>query len=188
MDGIPRENAAHRRNPPLIDDSLSRGRVDLILTPAEMRRLIAILVMLGLGSSEAVAAPRNSWNKIRYRGGTVHVRVDPWDWNTTLTVRPDSIVLLFSPRTTLKIKPSQVRSISYGEEAHRRVENIVALGVLIGPLALFGLFHVSRDQLAGIVYDTEDGKSGAVLLETPFALTILQALKEVTGKPIEVKP
>jgi hypothetical protein len=146
------------------------------------------MVALALAWSDAIAAPRNSWNKIRYAGGTVQVRVDPWDWNTTLTIKPDEIVLAFSPRPTIRIKPSQVRSISYGQEAHRRVENIVALGVLVGPLALFGLFHVSRDQLAGIVYDTEDGNSGAVLLETPFALTILQALKEVTGKPIEVKP
>ena len=153
-----------------------------------MRRIIAVMVALTLAWGEAVAAPRNSWNKIRYRGGTVKVRVDPWDWNTTLTVTPDLIVLVFSPRTTVRIKPSQVRSISYGEEAHRRVENIVALGVLVGPFALFGLLHVSKDQLVGIVYDTDDGKSGAVLLETPFAWAILKALKEATGKPIDVKP
>ena len=93
-----------------------------------MRRIIAVMVALTLAWGEAVAAPRNSWNKIRYRGGTVKVRVDPWDWNTALTVTPDFIVLVFSPRTTVRIKPSQVRSISYGEEAHRR-RDIVALGV-----------------------------------------------------------
>ena len=146
------------------------------------------MVALALAWSEAAAAPRNSWNKIRYAGGTVQARVDPWDWNTTITVNPDQIVVVFSPRQAIRIKPSQVRSLSYGQEAHRRVENIVALGVLVGPFALFGLLHVSKDQLAGIVYDTEDGKSGAVLLESPFALPILKALKEVTGKPIEVKP
>lgn len=153
-----------------------------------MRRIVAVMVALALASSEVAAAPRNSWNKIRYRGGTVQVRVDPWDWNTTLTVKPDIVVLVFSPHTTVQIKPSQVRSISYGQEAHRRVEDIVALGVLVGPFALFGLLHVSKDQLVGIVYDTEDGKEGAVLLETPLAMTILKALKEVTGKPIDVKP
>jgi hypothetical protein len=153
-----------------------------------MRRIVAVMVALALASSEAVAAPRNSWNKIRYRGGTVQARVDPWDWNTTLTVKPDLIVLVFSPHTTVRIKPSEVRSISYGQEAHRRVEDIVALGVLVGPFALFGLLHVSKDQLVGIVYDTEDGKQGAVLLETPLALTILKALKEATGKAIDVKP
>jgi hypothetical protein len=62
------------------------------------------------------------------------------------------------------------------------------LGVLVGPFALFGLLHVSKDQLVGIVYDTDDGKEGAVLLETPLAMTILKALKEVSGKPIDVKP
>jgi hypothetical protein len=154
-----------------------------------MRRMIAMMVAMALAWTQAVVAagPRNSWNKIRYRGGTVQVKLDPWDWNTTLTVKPDEIVLMFTPRTTIRIKPSQVRSISYGQEAHRRVENIVALGVLIGPLALFGLLHVSKDQLVGIVYDTEDGKSGAVLLESPFYWGILRA-KEATGKPVEVKP
>jgi hypothetical protein len=154
-----------------------------------MRQVIAVMIGLALVWTEGAAAPpRNSWNKIRYRGGTVQVKLDPWDWNTALTVKPDEIVVVFSPGKTIRIKPSQVRSISYGQEAHRRVENIVALGVLIGPLALFGLLHVSKDQLVGIVYDTEDGKSGAVLLETPSYWGILQALKEVTGKPIDVKP
>ncbi len=97
-------------------------------------------------------------------------------------------MLTFSPKATVRIKPSQVRSISYGQEAHRRVENVVALGVLVGPFALFGLLHVSRDQLVGIVYDTDDGKRGAVLLESPFAMAILAALKNVTGKPIDVAP
>jgi hypothetical protein len=153
-----------------------------------MRRIVAVILVLALASGEAAAAPRNSWNKIRYRGGTVQAHVDPWDWNTTLTVKPDIIVLVFSPHTSVRIKPSQVHSISYGQEAHRRVEDIVALGVLVGPFALFGLLHVSKDQLVGIVYDTDDGKEGAVLLETPLALTILKALREVTGKSIDVKP
>jgi len=151
-----------------------------------MRRAVAILILVSC--VQAYAAPRTSWNKIRYHGGTVQVRVDPWDWNTAISVNPDAIVLTFSPKATVRIKPSQVRSISYGQEAHRRVENVVALGVLVGPFALFGLLHVSRDQLVGIVYDTDDGKRGAVLLESPFAMAILAALKNVTGKPIDVAP
>ncbi len=150
-----------------------------------MRRAVAVLTVLAFSWVQASAAPRTSWNKIRYHGGTIQVKVDPWDWNTALTVNPDAIVLTFSPKATVRIKPSQVRSISYGQEAHRRVENVVALGVLVGPFALFGLLHVSRDQLVGIVYDTDDGKRGAVLLESPAALAILAALKDATGKPIE---
>ena len=153
-----------------------------------MRRAVAASLILCLACVQAAAAPRNSWNKIRYRGGTVAAKVDSWDWNTTLTVKPDDITLLFAPRTTIHIKPSQVDSISYGQEAHKRVGDIVALSLVLGPLALFGLLNHSKDNLIGIVYDTDDGKRAAVLLETPSYWEILHVLKPVTGKPVEVTP
>jgi len=153
-----------------------------------MRRTVAVCVLLTLSWVQAAGAPRNSWNKIRYRGGTVAAKVDDWDWNATLTVKPDEIVVVFAPRTTVRIKPSQVDSISYGEEAHRRVGDIVALSIVLGPFALFGLLHHSRDHLVGIVYHTDDGKRGAILLETPVYWGILQALKAATGKPVDISP
>jgi hypothetical protein len=151
-----------------------------------MRRILAACVILSL--SVQAAPPRNSWNKIRYRGGTVAAKVDSWDWNTTLTVNSDDITVFFAPRTTLHIKPSQVDSISYGQEAHRRVGDIVALSLVLGPLALFGLMRHPQDNLVGIVYHTEDGKRGAILLETNFYWAILKALKAATGKPVDMTP
>jgi hypothetical protein len=153
-----------------------------------MRRIVATCVLLSFSWSQAAGATRNSWNKIRYRGGTIAAKVDDWDWNTTLTVKPDEIVLFFTPRTTLRLKPSQVDSISYGQEAHRRVGDIVALSLVLGPLALFGLLNHSKDNLVGIVYHTDDGKRGAILLETPSYWAILQVLKTATGKPVDVTP
>lgn len=153
-----------------------------------MHRAVAVCVILALAAVQADAAPRNSWNKIRYRGGTVAARVDSWDWNTTLTVKPDEIVVFFAPRTTLRLKPTQVDSISYGQEAHRRVGDIVALSIVLGPLALFGLLRHNTDHLVGIVYHTDDGKQAAILLESPFYWSILEALKTSTGKPVDLKP
>jgi hypothetical protein len=155
-----------------------------------MRRAVAAFVILSLSWAQAAGAPRrnNVWNKIRYRGGTVSVRVDDWDWNTTLTVKPDEIVVLFSPHTTVRIKPSQVESISYGQEARKRVEDIVALSLVLGPLALFGLLRHPTDNLVGIVYHTDDGKRGAILLETNFYWAILKALKAATGKTVDMTP
>jgi hypothetical protein len=153
-----------------------------------MRRVAAACVILSVSFAQAAPRQANSWNKIRYRGGTVSAKVDSWDWNTTLTVKPDDIVILFAPRTTLHIKPSQVDSISYGQEAHRRVGDIVALSLVLGPLALFGLLRHPTDNLVGIVYHTDDGTRGAILLETPFYWGILQALKAATGKPVDVTP
>ena len=137
---------------------------------------------------QAPAAPPISWNKIRYRGGSVQARIDSWDWNTTLTVKPDEIVVFFAPRTTLRFKPSQVESISYGREAHRRVNEIVPLGIVLKPPALFGLIRRSPDQFVGIVYHTDDGKRGAILLESLFFEGILDALKSVTGKSVDYTP
>jgi hypothetical protein len=153
-----------------------------------MRRAVAAVVILSLFSLEAQAAPRNSWNKIRYRGGTVAARVDSWDWNTTLTITPGDITVFFAPRTTIHIKPTQVDSLSYGQEAHKRVGDIVALSLVLGPLALFGLLNHPKDNLIGIVYHSDDGTRGAILLETPSYWEILHLLKPVTGKPVDVTP
>jgi hypothetical protein len=191
MGGLIGENAVHRQGLPLIGKLLSHARRDPILNPS-MRRAAAACVILAISWVQADGAPgsspRNSWNKIRYRGGTVAAKVDSWDWNTTLTINPDEIVVFFVPRMTVHIKPSQVDSISYGQEAHRRVGDIVALSLVLGPLALFGLMRHPQDHLVGIVYHTDDGKPGAMLLETPFYWGILQALKTVTGKPVDLTP
>lgn len=133
----------------------------------------------------------NSWNKIRYSGGTVPAKVNPYDWNTTLTVTPDMIRLVFAGRTTLKLTPSQVTALSYGEEAHRRVADMVALSVVfVNPLVLFGILHKSKDHFIGIEFHGEDGKTGAVLLEADKNnyRAILLALKTVTGKPVSNAP
>jgi hypothetical protein len=153
-----------------------------------MRRTVAACIILAFSWVQAEGAPRNVWNKIRYRGGTADAKVDSWDWNTTLTVKADEIVVFFLPRTTVRIKPSQVESISYGQEAHRRVGDIVALSLVLGPFALFGLLRHTQDHLVGIVYHTDDGKRGAILLETPMYWEILKTLKAVTGKPVDISP
>jgi len=51
-----------------------------------MRRIAAALLVLWLAGSRCLASDGNSWNKLRYSGGTVAAKVNPFDWNTTLTV------------------------------------------------------------------------------------------------------
>jgi hypothetical protein len=176
-------------NAPLIGDRFVEARGAPYTEREPMRRIFAVAAIVSLAWAQATGADRApSWNKIHYLGGTVKAKVDRWDWNTTLTIRDGEIELVFNPHTTLRLKPSQVRSISYGQEAHRKVEDIVALGLVFPPLALFGVLHASKEQLVGIVYDTEDGKMGAVLLESPQFFAILQALTRVTGKTVELRP
>lgn len=151
-----------------------------------MRRILACIVAFAV----AAAAAGNSWNKIRYGGGTVAVRVNPYDWNTTLTVSPDGIVLVFGGRVTERIKPGDVTGLSYGQEAHRRVADMVALSFILTPLALFGILHQSKAHFIAIEYHKEDGKRAGVLLEADKGnyRAILGALKTVTGKPVANEP
>jgi hypothetical protein len=42
---------------------------------------------------------------------------------------------------------------------------MIALAVLVAPVALFGLFHKTRLRYIGIQYTTPDGKNGGILLQ-----------------------
>jgi hypothetical protein len=156
-----------------------------------MRRTVAGIIVLAMLWPQLFGSQGTTWNKLRYAGGTVQVKVNPYDYNTTLKVTSDEIALSFThSKTVIHIKPDQVISLSYGQEAHRRVADVVALSVVLSPLALFGLLHVSKDHFIGIVYHTEDGKPAALLLEadkTNYWL-ILQVLKGVTGKAVDKTP
>jgi hypothetical protein len=150
------------------------------------RRFFSCVLVL----AAAAGAEGNSWNKLRYSGGTFEAKVNPFDWNTTLTVAPDAITLSFEQKKTLRLRPEQVTTLSYGQEAHRRVADMVALSVVATPLALFGILHKSKVHFVGIEYRTEDGKAGAVLLEADKNnyRAILQMLQRVTGKPVQNAP
>jgi hypothetical protein len=151
-----------------------------------MRRAVAFLVIAAVAAADG----GNSWNKIRYSGGTVEAKVNPFDWNTTLTITGDSIAIQMGPKQSLRLKPAQVTALSYGQEAHRRVADMVALSVVATPLALFGILHKSKVHFVGIEYKTVDGKPGAVLLEADKNnyREILRVLSAVTGKPVQNGP
>jgi hypothetical protein len=153
------------------------------------RRILATL--LAISSARCLMAGDDSWNKIRFMGGTIQAKgVDPYDWNTALTVRSDGIVIVIGHRQSVRILPAQVTTMSYGQEAHRRVAEMVAVSLLVTPVALFGLLHKGKDHFIGIEYRGEDGKTGSVLLEADKNnyRAILEALKAVTGKPVENAP
>lgn len=149
------------------------------------------MIALAVLAAHLLAGNGNSWNKIRYSGGTVPAKVNPYDWNTTLTVTSDSILLVFGYRTSLQLAPSQVTGLNYGERAYRHVADMVALSVVfVNPLVLFGILHRSKNHFISIEFRGSDGKQGAVLLEADKNnyRAILEALTTVTGKPVENTP
>lgn len=130
----------------------------------------------------------NTFNKVRYNGGSVDSKVSPKDWSNQLTITPSVITLALKDGKKLDIPPKSVTSLSYGQEAHRRVGTMIALAVLVAPVALFGLLHKTRLHYIGIQYATPDAKTAGILLQgdKDNYRAILVGLQGVTGVPISV--
>ena len=130
----------------------------------------------------------NSFDRVRYNGGSVDSKVDPKEWKNTLTVNSDFITLSLKDGRKLQIPPKSVTSLSYGQEAHRRVGTMIALAILVAPVALFGLFHKTRLHYIGIQYTDSANKSAGILLQgdKDNYRAILVALQGVTSIPVVV--
>jgi hypothetical protein len=159
-------------------------RTNLAKGAGILTKLLALL----LCASFLAYAQGNTFTRVRYNGGSVSSKVDPKDWNNKLTVTPEAISLDFKDGQKLTIPPKSVTSLSYGQEAHRRVGTMVALAVLVAPVALFGLFHKTRLHYIGIQYNTPDGKNAGILLQgdKDNYRAMLVALQGVTGAPVSV--
>jgi hypothetical protein len=133
-------------------------------------------------------AQGNSWKKVRYNGGTLKTEVSPKDWNNTLTVSSERITFKLKDGQTIEIDPKTVTGLSYGQEAHRRVGTMVALGILLAPLALFGLFHKTRLHYIGVEYKDANGSQSGILLQghKDNYRAILMALRGATAAPVAV--
>ena len=148
------------------------------------KKLTALVVSCAM----VAYAEGNTFTRIRYNGGSVPSKVSPHEWSNRLTVTPEVIVLELKDKQRLEIPSKSVTSLSYGQEAHRRVGTMIALAVLVAPVALFGLFHKTRLHFIGIQYTTPDHKSGGVLLQGDKGnyRGILVALQGVSGAPVSV--
>ena len=152
-----------------------------------MRILVRILA-LGLCFALSTYGEGNTFDRVRYNGGSVSSKVDPKEWKNTLVVTSDKITLSLKDGVSVDIPPKSVTGLSYGQEAHRRVGTMIALAVLVAPVALFGLFHKTRLHYIGIQYTTSDKKSAGILLQgdKDNYRAILVALQGVTGVPVSV--
>lgn len=145
--------------------------------------LVSVLTQTALGADP-------SWNKIRYQGGTIQVKVNPFDWNTTLRVSSSSIMIDFSSLKQITIDARDVTSLTHGETAYYRVVDMVASSPVSKPVPLFGIIHAGKDHLVGIEFKNQDGSRGGVLLlvHKDSYLALLQALSQLTKKPVEGSP
>jgi len=157
-----------------------------------MRRALTYIVVATVLCAPSSSAERKSWNQIRYVGGTVPIKTSRYDWNTTLTVTADAIVVeiapttVFAARKTVRIKPSQIVSLSANEAAWQHVAAVDGAQLPAKHPTLFGI--LADFEFLGLVYETDEGKPAAMLLDSNLSWPILQALTKLTGKPIENSP
>jgi hypothetical protein len=146
------------------------------------------LICVFLCASLIVYADGNSFDRVRYNGGSVDSKVDPKEWRNKLTITSDAITLSLKDGKNVVIPPKTVTALSYGQEAHRRVGTMIALAVLVAPVALFGLLHKTRLHYIGIQYTDAESKSAGILLQgdKDNYRAILVALQGVTSVPVSV--
>jgi len=147
-------------------------------------RLVSVFLCVSL----LAYADGNSFDRVRYNGGSVDSKVDPKEWKNKLTITSDAITLSLKDGKSVVIPPKSVTALSYGQEAHRRVGTMIALAVLVAPVALFGLLHKTRLHYIGVQYTDAQNKSAGILLQgdKDNYRAILVALQGVTNIPVAV--
>ncbi len=121
-----------------------------------MKALHRVFVMMSI-LSVLTYGQGNTFEKIRYNGGTVQTKIKPDDWNNRLAITSDEIKLELKDGQKIVIDPKRVTGLGYGQEAHRRVGTMIALAFL-SPVALFGLFHKTRLHYISVEFTAPDEK------------------------------
>jgi hypothetical protein len=157
-----------------------------------MRRAVTYLIVAMALCAPVQAAERRSWNKVRYVGGTLPVPPSRYDFNAKVTIstEPDTVVIeiaptkLFAPGQTVRLKPSQIVSLSSGTAAWRHIADLPGAKVPAKSPSLFGV--LKDNGYVGIVYEDDHGNRQGILLDTLFGWQFLPALGKLSGKDIEV--
>lgn len=144
-----------------------------------MRLLLALLLSFSIGVGPCLA--QNSY-RAQYKGGTFTTKGD----DGRLLITSDSIRLTMKQGENLEIAPQNVTTLSYGSEASRRVALWLTLGIVLTPIALFGLFAKRKNHYIGIEYKDDQGKAGAIMIRADKKeyMPLLASLRSITGKKI----
>jgi hypothetical protein len=148
-----------------------------------LRQFLVLMLVLSIGAY----GQGNSFDKIRYNGGTVQTKTKPDDWGNRLAVTSEEIKLGLKDGQQITIDPRRVTGLGYGQEAHRRVGTMIALAFL-SPVALFGLFHKTRLHYISVEYTTPEEKKSALLIQAhkDNYRAVLTALRGATGASVAV--
>ena len=109
-------------------------------------------------------------------------------WDNSLNITDAEITLGFRKDLipTEVIPTSSVTRITYGQATTRRVGKWVAVGILLAPLALFGLFHKSRQHRVLLEWRDDQERDRAMLFQVhkDHFVAVLNDLSFRTAKPV----
>jgi hypothetical protein len=130
----------------------------------------------------------NTFDRVRYNGGSVSTQVKPDEWGNKLNVTSEAIVLTLKDGQSISILPKNVTALSYGQEAHRNVGTAIGLAVFSLGIGALSALHKTKLHYIGVNFTDENGKKQGVLLQGDKGnfRAILVALQGVTGVPISV--
>ena len=96
------------------------------------------------------------------------------------------IVLKLKDGQEIKIDPKNVKLMTHGRQASRRIGKYAALA-LISPFFLFGMLKKNKQHFIGIAVETPDGKKDGYNLQAKNDRykALLTALEGVTGLKTE---
>ena len=145
-----------------------------------MKIILATVLSLSLSFS-AFAQGRGF--RAEYKGGTFVAKGD----DGRMFVSSETIRLEMEDGERLTIVPKDVSALSYGTEASRRVSLWLTLGIVLTPIALFGLFAKRKNHFIGVEYADPAGQKGAIMIRADKHeyRAMLASLRSVTGKKVE---
>jgi hypothetical protein len=149
-----------------------------------MKKSIAVIVCLSMFAA-TVFAQGNQF-KVRYAGGSVASTVKPDDWNNTITVSPEVILLKLKDGQEIKINPKDVKILTHSRHASRKIGTYAALA-LISPFFLLGMLKKNKRHFIGIATETPEGTKNGFNLQAKNEQyqALMTALEGVTGVKVE---
>jgi hypothetical protein len=144
-------------------------------------------------STPASAAPEQFTHVIKYLGGAGFPDFKGKEtWDNDMTITADSVIAVFADTSLAprSVPLAGVTKVIYGQAASRHVGRWVAIGVLVAPVALFGLFHKSRHHFVALSWNDENGQERGVYVEVnkDHFRRLLNTVSYRTGKPIYADP
>jgi hypothetical protein len=145
-----------------------------------MKNLIAISLCMLLITAPILA--QGNQFEVRYVGGSLSSTVKPDDWKNNITITSEMITLKLKDGQELKIDPKNVKVITHGHQASRRIGTYAALAI-VSPIFLLGMLKKNKKNFVGIAFETADGAKQGINLQVKNDKyrAMLTALEGVTG-------